>query len=93
MFRKSCEHLITHSGNNRILSRNNLLLHIFAGLLEILGENTTSDISKLLYLIPRAIRLVKFGTVLKYHDWHLCQISPTNHAIICLYYNLRNLFM
>jgi len=61
VFRKSGEHLITLSGNNRILSGNNLFLYIFAGLLEIFGKNTTSDISKLLYLIPRAIRLVKFG--------------------------------
>ena len=35
-------------------------------------------------------RWVKFGTILKYHEWYLCQISHTNHAIICLYYNLRN---
>ena len=21
-----------------------------------------------------------------YHEWYLCQISRTNHAIICLYY-------
>ena len=41
----------------------------------IFGINTTSDISKLLY-----------ETILKYHLWYLCQISPTNHAIICLYY-------
>ena len=49
-----------------------------------------SDISKLFYIISRAIRRVKFGTILKYHEWYLCQISRTNHAIICLYYNLRN---
>ena len=29
---------------------------------------------------------MKFETILKYHLWHLCQISRTNHAIICLYY-------
>ena len=46
----------------------------------------SSDISKLLYVISRAIRRVKFETVLKYHEWYLCQISHTNHAIICLYY-------
>ena len=44
----------------------------------------TSDISKLLYVISRAVRRVE--AILKYHEWHLCQISHTNHAIICLYY-------
>ena len=24
--------------------------------------------------------------ILKYREWYLCQISRTNHAIICLYY-------
>ena len=43
-------------------------------------------ISKLLYVISRAVRRVKFETILKYHEWYLCQISRTNHAIICLYY-------
>ena len=45
-----------------------------------------SDIWKLLYVISRANRRVKFETILKYHEWYLCQISRTNHAIICLYY-------
>ena len=52
----------------------------------IFGINTTSDISKLLYVISRASRRVKFETILKHHKWYLCQISHTNHAIICLYY-------
>ena len=49
-------------------------------------------ISKLFYKISRAVRQVKFGTILKYHKWYLCQISRTIHAInnYCLYYNLRN---
>ena len=46
----------------------------------------SSDISKLLYVISRAVRRVKFETILNYHEWYLCQISRTNHAIICLYY-------
>ena len=47
----------------------------------IFGINTTSDISKFLYLISRAVRWVKFETILKY------QISRTNPPIIiCLYY-------
>ena len=33
----------------------------------IFGINTTSDISKLLYIISRAVRRVKFETILKYH--------------------------
>ena len=49
----------------------------------IFGINTMSDISKLLYVISRAVRRVKFVTILKYHEWYLCQISRTNHAIIC----------
>ena len=53
------------------------------------GINTTNDISKLLYVISRPVRRVKFETILKYHEWYLCQISRTNHAIICLYYYLR----
>ena len=52
----------------------------------IFGINTTSDISKLLYVTSRAVRRVKFESILKYHEWYLCQISRTNHAIICLYY-------
>ena len=45
-----------------------------------------SDISKLLYVISRAVRRVKFETILKYHEWYLCQISRKNNAIICFYY-------
>ena len=41
----------------------------------IFGINTTSDISELLYVISRAVRRVKFETILKYHEWYLCQIS------------------
>ena len=26
---------------------------------------------------------MKFETILKYNKWYLCQISRTNHAIIC----------
>ena len=26
----------------------------------------------------------------KYHQWYLCQISRTNHAVTCLYYDQRN---
>ena len=49
----------------------------------IFGINSTSDISKLFYIM-------KFEEILKYHKWHLCQMSRTIHAINCLYYNLRN---
>ena len=37
--------------------------------------NTTSDISTLLHVISRAVRRVNFETILKYHEWYLCQIS------------------
>ena len=59
----------------------------------IFGIKTTSDISKLLCVISRAVRRVKFETILKYHEWYLCQISCTNHAIICLYYTTRKRFV
>ena len=39
---------------------------------------------------------MKFETILKYHELHLCQISRTNHVIICLYYyrqTVRNFHM
>ena len=29
---------------------------------------------------------VKFETTLKCHEWYLCEISHTNHAVICLYH-------
>ena len=37
----------------------------------ILGINIrASDISKLSYVISRAVRQVKFETILKYHEWY-----------------------
>ena len=63
-------------------------VQVMARLVEIFGINTTSDISKLLYVISRAVRRQKFETILKYHEWYLCQISRTNHGIICLYYQI-----
>ena len=62
------------------------LVQEIAWFVVIFGINTTSDISKLLYIISRAFERVKFETILKYHEWYLRQISRTNHAIICLYY-------
>ena len=41
---------------------------------------------KIVIVISRAVRRVKFETIWKYHEWYLCEISRTNHAIICLYY-------
>ena len=53
----------------------------------IFGINTTSDISKLLYVISHAARRMTFETIiLKYHEWYLCQISHTNYAIINFVY-------
>ena len=34
-------------------------------------------------IVIQAVKRVKFDTILKYHDWYLCQILRTNHAIIC----------
>ena len=64
----------------------NLLVKVIARFVVIFGINTTSDISKLLYVISWAVRRVKFEAILKYHKWYLCQISHTNPAIICLYH-------
>ena len=59
---------------------------VLAWFVVIFGINTMSDISKLLlHEILWAVRRVKLETILKYHEWYLCQISRTNHAIICLY--------
>ena len=41
--------------------------YIIASFVVIFCINTTSDILKLLYVISRAIRWVKFETILKYH--------------------------
>ena len=64
------------------------IMHISIGNSMICSDiwHTTSDISKLLYVISQAVRRVKFETIFKYHEWYLCQISRTNLAIICLYY-------
>ena len=48
----------------------------------IFSINNTSDISKLLYVISWAVRRVEFEKILKHHEWYLCQISRSNHAII-----------
>ena len=50
---------------------------------------TRMEKTKLLYVISRAVRWVKFETILKYHECYLCQISRTNHDISCLYYYLQ----
>ena len=47
---------------------------------------STSAISKLFHIISRFVRRVKFAAILKYHEWYLCQISRTIHAITCFYY-------
>ena len=58
---------------------------VFAGL--CMGNSMIcSDISRLSEVISRAVRRGKIEIILKYHEWYLCQISRTNHAIICLYY-------
>ena len=44
-----------------------IILLLRAWFVVIFGINTTCDISKLLYVISRAVRRVKFETILKYH--------------------------
>ena len=47
----------------------------------IFGINTTSNISAVFY-----INFIKFGAILKYRKWYLCQISRTIHAITFFIY-------
>ena len=47
--------------NSKISIGNSMIVVIF-------GINTMSDISKLLYVISRAVRRVKFEAILKYHE-------------------------
>ena len=53
-------------------------VQIIAWFVVIFSINTTSDISKLLYVISRAVRRVKFETILRCHEWYVCQLSSTN---------------
>ena len=55
----------------------------------IFGINTTSDISKLLYVISRAVRRVNFETILKYHEWYLCQILGIQIMLLFVYTSTR----
>ena len=49
----------------------------------LIGINTTTDILKLLYhVISRAIRQVKFETILKYHKWYLRQIVKIKKKLL-----------
>ena len=68
------------------------LVYVIAWFVVIFGINTTSDISKLSYVILWAVRRVKFETILKYHERFLCQMLRTNHAISCLYYYPQMVF-
>ena len=54
----------------------------------IFGINTTSDISKLLYIISRAVGRAKFEAILKYHERYLCEMSGKNLAIIIILFIL-----
>ena len=61
-----CEKDGKWSGNTTTCkSKRELRQHDFV---VIFGINTTSDISKLLYIISRAVRRVKFETILKCHE-------------------------
>ena len=59
--------------------------------ISVLGENQVNGqdeghFERLQGGLQWLVRRVKFETILKDHKWYLCQISRTNHAIICLYY-------
>ena len=58
-----------------------------------IGINTTSDISKLLYVISRAVRRVKFETILKYYEWYFCQITRTGIMLLFVYTTTLNSFV
>ena len=45
----------------------------------IFGINTTSNISKLLYIIPRAVRRVKFETILNLYE-HISRTNPSSET-------------
>ena len=57
-----------------------MLVNVIAWFVVIFGINTTSDISKLLYAISRAVRRVKYETVLKYHEWY-CSCLSSLHCL------------
>ena len=54
--------------------------------------STTSDTSKLLYIISRAAKRVKFETILKYHNWYLYLVYSTTRRrfviFTCGYFKL-----
>ena len=61
-------------------------VYVKSGFVVIFGINATSDISKLLYIISRAVRRVKFEiSRVVFLFVKICQISRTNHTNICLY--------
>ena len=80
------KHQDSRENKTNCFPRDLTLVQEIAWFVVIFGVNTTSDISKLLYVIWRAVRRVKFETILNDHSWYLCQISRTNHAIVCLHY-------
>ena len=51
----------------------------------IFGINTTSGISKLFYIISRAIRQVKFGAIYKYHSFY----ANITHDSCCYFFILQ----
>ena len=57
-----------------LLHCNKLLVKVIAWLVVIFGINTTSAISKLLY-----VRRVKYETVLKYHEWYCICLSSLHY--------------
>ena len=56
----------------------------------IFGINTTSDISKLLYVISRAVRQVKFATILKETDVNLFLECQNTFGVQILHFQFNN---
>ena len=56
-----------------------MLVKVIAWFVVIFGIYTTSDILKLLYVISRAVRRVKYETVLKYHEWYCSCLSSLHY--------------
>ena len=69
----SSNHAVRSGTNKQLCCRCPIVVSIGNSMIcsDIFGMNTTSDISRLLYVISRAVRRVKCETILKYHMWYL----------------------
>ena len=72
--------------------QNSICIYVIAWFVVIFDINTTTDISKLLYVISRAARRVKFETILKWKEWYLCPKSCTK-MLLFVYTTTRKGFV